>query len=407
MFETTSISCIASRSGTVKGDQGSGASIEYLVGHSPLWIKSTKNLDELLLRMDGTASDIVFHRIQELPDVCNHEAPNTPQENYRIFWQTFAEQYPFFGLHKIDWGAADREFRSKVTSNTSPIELFQIFRNMIEPLRDMHTGLEAESLNAEFENSRNDAGQLDEQHWSAAQALIESKYVRAPLTPFCKGRVQFGILGKEIGYLRITTFYDYTEQSGFSAQHKCLQDSLDTIFAKKKALSGLIIDVRLNKGGDDPLGIEIASRFTEKTYLAYNKAARRNTSLDEPLELTAKQSTWVVPSSGARFTGQVVLLTGPDTVSAGETFTMALMGREPHVVRVGLNTQGVFSDVLNRHLPNGWRFGLPNEVYFDAEGHSFDGAGIPPEDRVPFFSQKDVREGRDAALEAAIRMIKD
>jgi len=42
---------------------------------------------------------------------------------------------------------------------------------------------------------------------------------------------------------------------------------------------------------------------------------------------------------------------------------MALMGRAPHVTQIGLNTQGVFSDVLGRRLPNGWRFGLPNEVY--------------------------------------------
>ena len=34
---------------------------------------------------------------------------------------------------------------------------------------------------------------------------------------------------------------------------------------------------------------------------------------------------------------------------------MALMERRPRVTRVGENTQGVFSDVLDRRLPNGWR----------------------------------------------------
>ena len=65
--------------------------------------------------------------------------------------------------------------------------------------------------------------------------------------------------------------------------------------------------------------------------------------------------------------------------SSGETTTQALMGRRPHVVRIGENTQGVFSDVLGRRLPNGWTFGLPNEVFRTADGKTFDGPGIPPD----------------------------
>jgi hypothetical protein len=44
---------------------------------------------------------------------------------------------------------------------------------------------------------------------------------------------------------------------------------------------------------------------------------------------------------------------GPLTIRAGETFTQALMGRTPHVTRIGENTQGVFSDVLVRKLTMG------------------------------------------------------
>src|SRR5262249_28495731 len=64
-------------------------------------------------------------------------------------------------------------------------------------------------------------------------------------------------------------------------------------------------------------------------------------------------------------------------VSAGETFTLALMDRKPHVLRIGSNTQGVFSDVLNRNLPDGWRFRLPNEIYLTSHGEAFDAIGIP------------------------------
>jgi C-terminal processing protease CtpA/Prc len=84
---------------------------------------------------------------------------------------------------------------------------------------------------------------------------------------------------------------------------------------------------------------------------------------------------------------------------------MALLGREPRVTLIGLNTQGVFSDVLSRSLPNGWRFHLPNEIYLTADGQAFDGTGVPPDIRVPFFSAADRQSGMDAALEEAIKRL--
>ena len=68
------------------------------------------------------------------------------------------------------------------------------------------------------------------------------------------------MLRGSIGYLRITTFYDYVDKEGYVNALWALQSALDTIFQKANLLSGLVIDVRLNKGGDDPLGIEVASR---------------------------------------------------------------------------------------------------------------------------------------------------
>jgi C-terminal processing protease CtpA/Prc len=99
----------------------------------------------------------------------------------------------------------------------------------------------------------------------------------------------------------------------------------------------------------------------------------------------------------------VVELIGPLTISAGETFTQALMGRTPRVIRIGEHTQGVFSDVLVRRLPNGWTFGLPNEVFRTPERTTFDGPGIPPDIMVAVFADEDVKAGRDPGIERALR----
>ena len=95
----------------------------------------------------------------------------------------------------------------------------------------------------------------------------------------------------------------------------------------------------------------------------------------------------------------------PDSVSAAETFTMALLDRQPQITRVGTNTQGVFSDVLVRKLPNGWRFGLPNEVYLTKDGKAFDGVGVPPDIEVSIFPSEDLANGRDSAINKALELL--
>jgi C-terminal processing protease CtpA/Prc len=170
-----------------------------------------------------------------------------------------------------------------------------------------------------------------------------------------------------------------------------------------RGVKGLIIDLRINRGGADPYGIQVAGRLTDEPYVAFVKRARNDAQ--DPESWTVPQPSTVRVSAGPRFLGMVVELIGPDTVSGGETFTMALMGRKPHVVRIGENTQGVYSDVLERSLPNGWRFGLPNEVYLTEQGTHFEASGVPPDTRVPVFPESDLAAGRDGALETAIETL--
>lgn len=113
----------------------------------------------------------------------------------------------------------------------------------------------------------------------------------------------------------------------------------------------------------------------------------------------------VRPGKEPIFTGSVVELIGPITLSAAETLTRALMERTPHVLRIGENTQGVFCDALDRHLPNGWSFELANAVYRTSDRVAFDVVGIPPEIAVPVFQDPDLAAGRDPPMDAAIRAL--
>jgi len=401
-FELTAISCIPSRTLTQQPAPSDGSEVVFFDGATVGRITPNAAQNSARLHYDGAASDILLRRSFEKPRPCDKIPPNTPEENYAIYWQTFAENYAFFGLRHMDWQAVDRDFRPQVTASTKPEDLFRILRSMIEPLQDTHTGIDADDIRQEFEGWRPDPNHLEEADWAKARAVVNSRYVRGELRAFCNGHLEFGMLNHSIGYLRITTFYDYTDREGYGNSLAALEQALDSIFRDSESLKGLIVDVRFNKGGDDPLGIEIASRLANKKYLAYSKVVRNDARAG--LHFSSPQPVWVIPSKGPGYRGKVVLLTGPDTVSAGETFAMALMRRKPSVTRIGENTQGVFSDVLIRHLPNGWGFDLPNEVYLTRDGKSFDEAGIPPDIRVPFFSKEDLSSGRDAALDRAISL---
>jgi len=117
------------------------------------------------------------------------------------------------------------------------------------------------------------------------------------LRRFCKSSLQFGIVGESLGYFRITNFFDYADPEGYANALQCLDQTLDAIFTGAP-LRGLIIDVRLNRGGDDPLGIiTIGARLTDKKYLAYTKVTRNSLDLNAPLRYTEPQPSWVLPSA--------------------------------------------------------------------------------------------------------------
>ena len=366
--------------------------------------------DQRRLHNDGTASDVRIDRVPALPEACRTPTPDTPGDNFEVFTRTWAEHYILFDEKKTDWAAVVAENRAKVTDRTTPSELFDILEGMIRPFGDAHTSLRAPALDKTFRTLRPGSDRLLKDGYStfraktmpALLAVTDRAYVKGPLRRWCNDQVHYGSLGDGRGYLRIVSFSEFAKGGGFAEGLAALESALDELFADPPS-RGLVIDVRINFGGADPYGLAIAARLATGEYLAYTKEARADPS--DRTRWTPGDPSLVRPSGRPGFRGPVVELIGPLTISAGETFTQALMGRSPRVVRVGENTQGVFSDVMGRHLPNGWSFGLPNEVFRTREGKTFDGPGIPPDVPVPVFADEDIARGADPGLEKALQLL--
>lgn len=402
--EVTAISCIPSFSATREATPPAGAVAAFKFVGPPivLQVLQGSSANEMKLHLEGSASDYIIRRIASAPAVCEKETPKDLLTTFDVLWQNYAEHYPFFALKKVDWNATRATFRPRAAT-ASPTELFDIFSAMIEPLEDAHTSISAPDIARRRGFRRADPDSIGPNGRPRITEIITTKYLRTPLRSWAQNRVAFGYLSDSIGYLRITGFAGYTPDGSFRSMLAALEAALDTIFADTRGWRGLIIDVRVNGGGADPLGLAIAARLTSTPYLGYNKVARNDPN--DPTKMTPGQPSMVLPSNRPGYRGPVVELISRYSVSAAETFTQALMGRRPAIARVGEYTQGVFSDVLGRALPNGWRIGLPNELFLTEQGTSFDGPGIPPTVPVPTFTKADLEAGRDPGLERAVALI--
>ena len=398
-FEITSTTCvpgfIATRSGGAMPDRE--ATFKMKEGRL-FFLRPGGSNEHKVLHFDGSASDMRIDRLSRMPVGCDHLTPDTAQDNFELFARTWAEQYISFDLKHVDWQKVVAENRPKVTKGTSPVVLFAILAGMIQPFGDAHTSIDAPVIGMSFHGFRLGI----ERSANPVLKVTDSAYLKSPLQRFCENQVQYGHLDETTGYLRILSFSGFSAAGDFASGLAELEGALDTIFSDAN-LKALVVDVRINSGGSDPYGLTIASRLTANEYLAYNKVARADPA--DRNKWTPGDPSMVRPSTRPGFRGPVVELIGPSTVSAGETFTQALMGRSPQVTRIGENTQGVFSDVLGRRLPNGWRFGLPNEVFLTPDGKAFDGPGIPPDIPVPVFAASDLAAGKDPAMAKALEVL--
>jgi hypothetical protein len=419
VYEITKLSCIFSEKASRKTETGTADEIVFAGDDDTFRIVLGPSHDTLWFHVDGAVSSILLRRTNSQPKPCSQPLADTPLTNYEVFRQTFAEQYAFFELRKVDWRAVDKKVRPQVTPHTTPEELFRILSGMVEPLHDKHIYINAPTIHSRFRGGRPATDTLQDGDKPRVTEIIESKYVVGGLQDFCNGQLQFGILRRRQGamasdsernrranlipYLRIHSFARYSKDDGFEKQLEVLQAALDEIFKDASSWSGLVIDIRINSGGFDQFGLALASRLATLDYFAWEKVARND--IRDPKHRTRPQPIVVHASQRPGFRGPVVLLTSAHGLSAAETFAMALLGRDPHVARVGASTQGVFSDELDRRLPNGWTFGLSNETYLTKDGKTFEGTGVPPDIEAPIFPKEDLAGGRDSALDKALELL--
>ncbi|MGW7350033.1 S41 family peptidase [Streptomyces sp. NPDC054784] len=414
-YQTTSVSCVAGETAR-RTARGPGWAAYTMADGRRLTVRSGSGPNTgpgtgARLSTDGSPGHQDMARVRGgLPAACTGDAPDDPVATFDVFWQTFHENYPFFAAKGVDWQAVRDRHRPTVDAGTTDDELFAVFREMLAPLHDAHVSL-TDGADRFFGETRSGttapSAELDAR---VKRHIEEHDLDGGGLTEYANGRVSYADLPGDRGYLRVSGFIGYSDgehpDGRYAAERAALDRALDSVLTADRTarLRGLVVDLRVNGGGADGLGLRLASRLTDRTHFAYAKAARDDP--DDPGHFTRAQPQYVVPAPGVpRYAGPVAVLTGGSTVSAGESFTQALLDRPGRTVRIGAPTQGVFSDVLDRALPNGWRLGVPNEEFRTRDGRTFDGPGIPPDLSEPVFTDEEFEHGRDSAFDRALDVL--
>jgi len=150
-----------------------------------------------------------------------------------------------------------------------------------------------------------------------------------------------------------------------------MNESLDILLDDLAQTNALIIDVRFNGGGKDEVGMNVLKRFNPEEKIVFTKKGRLGDGFT-PINYVRQ------PASEKPIKKPVYLLIARESASATEIMALSALSM-PNITLVGSRTEGVFSDVLDKALPNGWEFGLSSEVYLDMKGNNYESFGIPPD----------------------------
>lgn len=371
-----------------------------------------------------------FQRVTALPENCKTplEGEQNTLTQFDYFWHTFNDYYAFFTERGLDWQQIYQDYRPRIAAASNEEERIALYGEIIARFGDAHValsdrqqfeiygedpaanrrGLAAETASSPLISTHDEAGyaqlarysreHVDSLLLAGSRKQIGQQVDEVPA--FVWGRLQ-----PDIGYLRVERLADLNEASDISNVSTALSyvereiHFIDTqMQALKHDLTGvraMVIDLRYNGGGFDPLGLRIASHFNTQANTIGTVRVGGGQPSTQPVTLPAQADAWALP---------MILLTSADTASAAEV-TAHAFSTLPNTQVIGSATHGIFSDVLDRQLPNGWFAGLSNERFEDARGVTMEIRGVQPAIAANPFASTDILFGSNTLIDHALQLL--
>ena len=355
-----------------------------------------------------------FKRIPKLPNFCLIKISDNPQETFKYFVELMSEHYAFFKLYGVNWDARVSKVSQKVHENISNTQLLEVFDSLLKGINDGHLFIQA-SINGKIKTVNNDASRVLTPALDTAfrkQSKIKDRdtfgalwyrktigniieHLLPDANISANDQIIWGQVGN-IGYINILNMHGFSNSGSLQDELNAFDKAFEKIMSNLASSSSIIIDVTINSGGADEIGRMITNYFTQDKTLLYSHLPLG--SSNEP------QKHYTNPTGKQIYRKPIYLYTSDHTVSAAETFTMAMKAL-PTVIHIGTTTRGAFSDILDKTLPNGWEVGLSNMYYWDAHGKNWESIGLKPDINIPVFSGNDIYNSHLEATKKLLQQI--
>ncbi|NOQ92506.1 MAG: hypothetical protein GQ552_07310 [Flavobacteriaceae bacterium] len=387
------------------------------------------NKDKLTLNPGGIVN-YHFKRSKALPTKCNKDnsiLDSSPEKNFEVLWNTFNKHYAFFNQRNINWNKIKEQYQPKIKTTKTDKELYKLFVEILKPFNDGHIKLDVPDS---LLTKKNEEKKIYKKKTKKDLTTdIINNYVNN-LKTYNNGVIQWGnIKNSKTDYILITDMNDFSNYASSSNLSKKefdieyqnvlktksgiqqLNDELKGVdFVMSNILKDLansksvIIDLRFNGGGYETVALKILSYFIDQPKHILSIKAKKVNGF-------TKEQKYILNQAQNHYTGYIYLLTSNRTASAAEIFALGTLAY-PKIKRYGSSTEGIFSEILWKNLPNGWEFSLSNEVYTDSNGNGYEITGVPvnykmnyPKNRIEFYNSfYEEQEFKDLTIETIIKI---
>ena len=291
------------------------------------------------------------------------------------------ESYSYHDLKKIDWPKLWKQHSGAILATRSERGWAGAAGKALEPTGDMHLGLRYGS-DWFVPAGRRSVDPL----YSDAQ----TRKKLAVMSPIERGFAS-GMTSDGIAYVLIATWMEDLDIRG-----------LEEALSKLRGSKAMVVDVRLNHGGDENLARGIAQWFVKDTVVYSKNRIRTGKGKDGFSQVFERKVTGNTEAE-RRFDGPIAVLISPYIMSSCESFVL-MLEQAPDSTTVGVKTWGSSGNPKPHELSNGVTVLIPCWEDQLPDGTILEGRGIEPD--VPVKVEPKSLERDDPILEKGLEVLR-
>ncbi|HTY57886.1 MAG TPA: S41 family peptidase [Bacteroidota bacterium] len=298
--------------------------------------------------------------------------------DFESAWKTVHDVYPYLQFKKINWDSIHAAYLPRARSAQGD-EIFPVLFDLLRELKDGHTQLIPRGglptvnvyMMPRYERDKN-----------AYDPLVVRRYFSTELRLAGNQHIEYEILPGNVAYVHFSVFAEGSWVDEFSAV-------LDYVRLTK----GMILDLRLNPGGDGETGDKVVARFIAAPLP------------QAPVYALGQLLHWgpILPAGPYTYTQPVVVLINGTSASMAEAVA-EMMTQRPGVILAGDTTAGMGGSQTIFDLPSGRKIRISTKDLRRYDDQPIEWNGVPP-DTCILQTEADVKGGRDRQLEYALQAL--